>query len=69
MSTADRKFFMHFQMWIDSLASLVKRGNHFVASLPAGHAWHQPSGVFAPVAVCDAELVADGGLALMHVSA
>ncbi len=68
MSAADRKSCMHFQMWIDSPAPLVKKGNHFVASLPAGHVWHLPSWVFAPVADCDAELVADGGLA-SHIDA
>jgi len=59
---------MHFQMWIDSLASLVKKANHIVASLPAGHVWHLPSWVFAPVVDCDTEVVADGGLA-SHVDA
>ncbi len=63
MSTADRMPCMHFQMWIDSLASLLKKANHFVASLPAGHVRHLPSWVFAPVVACDTELVADGGLA------
>lgn len=52
---------MHFLMLIDSLASFVKKGNRFVASLPAGHVWHLPLRVLAPVADCDAELVADGG--------